>query len=344
MEIQELQSNIINTKESQKNIQCESKFFIYEKIKENERFGKWITTNQWKKRGSSWYLKCKCDCGLENDVLAYDLIRKTSTKCKSCRTIERNLKHGENCHGNVTYEYRHWQNLKYKNLLNDDWKNNYRLFIKDVGKRPENGFILQRKNYSILHSLSNSFWGHPKLRFFEDIQGNKYGEWTTIEKDLLGKGIRWLCECSCGKKDYIPQTNLLRKISTKCKSCTMKGKGLFKIKYGLRKNPLYNIYNDMKYRCLNKNNSCFKHYGGRGIKVCNRWLESFQNFLDDMGERPSIRHSLDRIDVNGNYCPENCKWSTKKEQVNNRRKIEDLQNEILFLKNELKKYEKKADI
>ncbi|HFJ9368552.1 hypothetical protein [Bacillus pacificus] len=82
--------------------------------------------------------------------------------------------------------------------------------------------------------------------------------------------------------------------------------------------PEYNSWHHMKQRCLNPNNDRYKDYGGRGITVCERWL-NFENFLEDMGEKPSPEHSLDRIDVNGNYEPSNCKWSDKYEQVDNQR-------------------------
>ena len=82
---------------------------------------------------------------------------------------------------------------------------------------------------------------------------------------------------------------------------------------------LYNTWKHMKDRCYNPNSHAFLSYGGREITVCDRWLDSFENFVFDMGEKPTAQHSLDRIDNNGNYSPKNCKWSTKKEQARNTR-------------------------
>lgn len=90
--------------------------------------------------------------------------------------------------------------------------------------------------------------------------------------------------------------------------------------HGKTRTPTYSSWCAMKGRCLNPNNHKYKDYGGRGITVCNEWVNSFESFLADMGEKP-FGLSIDRLDVNGPYCKSNCKWSTPKEQANNKRRI-----------------------
>lgn len=94
--------------------------------------------------------------------------------------------------------------------------------------------------------------------------------------------------------------------------------GKFEIKHGRSRDDIYHIWQNMKARCVNPNHQSFKDYGGRGIKVCDEWLK-FENFLSDMGERPSKTHSLDRINNNGNYEANNCRWATRRQQCTNTR-------------------------
>jgi hypothetical protein len=99
------------------------------------------------------------------------------------------------------------------------------------------------------------------------------------------------------------------------------GDPLFSINqtHGLSTIPEYWVYAGMKRRCYNKNEKAYSNYGGRGIKVCDKWLKSFESFLKDMGKRPSPKHSIERRDVNGNYEPSNCYWATDLQQANNTR-------------------------
>lgn len=90
--------------------------------------------------------------------------------------------------------------------------------------------------------------------------------------------------------------------------------------HGLHNTHIYKTWADMKGRCHNKNHKAFKYYGARGIKVCKKWLDSVAAFVEDMGDKPTPKHSLDRINPNGNYTPSNCRWATPSTQLRNRRK------------------------
>lgn len=102
---------------------------------------------------------------------------------------------------------------------------------------------------------------------------------------------------------------------------------------GCSHTPEYRVWNNLKNRCTNPNVPGYENYGGRGIKVCDEWIE-FSNFIRDMGKRPTVNHSIERINNDGDYCKENCKWATKSDQVRNRRSniIVEYQGEKRILK------------
>lgn len=153
-----------------------------------------------------------------------------------------------------------------------------------------------------------------------NIAGNKYGRLTVLSFVKTEKAeYRWNCICDCGKTSIVESSHLK---AGSIKSCgCLKTDSLTKHGHtsGYKKSPEYSTYQAMIARCYDINHKSYKRYGGRGIRVCKRWLKSFENFLKDMGLKPSAKHSLDRKKVNGNYTKPNCRWATEYEQQRNKR-------------------------
>lgn len=158
-----------------------------------------------------------------------------------------------------------------------------------------------------------------------DLSSEKFGRLTAIRRvESPKKGqAAWLCKCQCGN-EIVVIASRLRFGNTKSCGCYQKDvvSSMFK-KHGAKGTPEYGIWSLMRDRCNNPRNKSYKYYGGRGIKVCVRWND-FRNFILDMGHRPDEYHSLDRINSDSDYCSENCKWSTKKQQARNRSNTQKL--------------------
>lgn len=155
--------------------------------------------------------------------------------------------------------------------------------------------------------------------------GDKIGRLTILDFDtrnINGKNrIFCFCQCECGNRLWIRNDSIGLE-HRKTRSCGCYGRensSIVNATHNQTKTITYKSWFSMKQRCYNSNNKSYKNYGARGIVVCDRWLHSFENFLKDMGERPSLKFSLDRVDSNGIYEPSNCKWSTMEEQQNNKR-------------------------
>lgn len=158
-----------------------------------------------------------------------------------------------------------------------------------------------------------------------DLTDKKFNRLTVIERkgnDIFGH-LRWLCRCDCGKEKIIVGSHMVRGKTKSC-GCLNKEKLVARsLKHGHNRrekvSQVYSIWANLIQRCTNRNNQDYLNYGGRGITVCEKWLESFENFLEDMGQPPTKQHQIDRIDNNKGYDKNNCRWVTRKQQSQNRR-------------------------
>jgi len=155
---------------------------------------------------------------------------------------------------------------------------------------------------------------------FKDLAGQRFNRWlvkTRAPNSKSGKA-RWLCICDCGNESILDSTSFTSGNSKSCGCYEIEMSRLRFSTHGACRRPEYRIWASLKDRCLNPSDRAYKHYGARGITICNEWRDSFAAFLRDMGHRPAGM-TLDRIDNNLGYSPQNCRWTTWQNQQRNKR-------------------------
>ena len=175
----------------------------------------------------------------------------------------------------------------------------------------------------------------------QDLTGKTFGRLTVLRSEGKGKNGKylWLCRCSCGNTK-VTDTGQLNSGCTQSCGCLKHDLLVEKnLSHGLANTPIYNVWATMKQRCLNSSEKRFKDYGGRGIKVCDKWL-SFEGFYEDMSSTYITGLTIERKDSNGDYCPENCIWADRFIQANNtsRNRIETVNGITDSLANLCRRY------
>ena len=249
------------------------------------------------KNGIEWI--CRCKCGNIKQQKVDNIKNGRSKMCRECRDRSKVKEKGDKI-----------IKIRYNNHLEwskeNTFEGTYKEYLKECKKRREE--LKQKKE-------------KEKEKYLKSYIGNKYNKLTVIDIIKDGKKTKWKCKCDCSN-EYIYNAKDIKIGNIKSCGCI----NAERIKNRIYDKRIYSIYHGMKDRCYNSNNPNFKNYGGRGIKICDEWKNEPKKFINwayrngynykaDRGEC-----TIDRINNDGNYEPNNCRWISMKEQAKNKRK------------------------
>lgn len=250
-----------------------------------QRFGKLVVIEfAGYKNGRGQWL-CDCDCGNAGFMASTSALRSGNTTSCRCRVDLTGQKFGD------------WTVLQFDHQ--DLGKDSYWLSECICGetKIAASSNIKRQGDYKCKHKAS--------------FIGKRFGRLVVTSLAYIKDASYWNCKCDCGNTCIVRRNGLTTGNTQSC-GCLQKESVTT---HGMKSNPLYPVWGDMIGRCENEKDKDYKHYGARGIKVCDRW-HNINNFIADMGERPE-GYEIERIDVEGDYCPENCVWLDHKGQMRN---------------------------